>query len=112
MDATAAFQRMRELLRTGGTLAVLGLPRSRYPHDLPRDAAATIANRAHRLVKRSWESPAPTVWPPAQTFREIRALAESLLPGASIRRHLLWRYSVLWTKKPSTDAPELIRPYA
>jgi len=98
MDATAALQRMRELLRTGGRLAILGLPRSRYPLDLPRDAAATIASRAHQLVKGTWESPAPTVWPPAQTFQEVRALAESLLPGAVVRRLLLWRYSLVWTK--------------
>jgi SAM-dependent methyltransferase len=99
MDATAALRRMRELLRTGGVLAVLGLPRSRYPLDLPRDAAATIVSRAYRLSKRGWESPAPTVWPPPLTFPELRALAESLLPGASIRRHLLWRYSLIWTKR-------------
>lgn len=99
VDATAALQRMRELLRPGGTLAVLGLPRSRYPLDLPRDAVATIASHAHRRVKLHWESPAPTIWPPPHTFREIRALAEPLLPGASMRRHLLWRYSLIWTKQ-------------
>jgi SAM-dependent methyltransferase len=99
MDAAAALQRMRELLRPGGTLAVLGLPRSRYPLDLPRDAVATIGTRAHRLVKRHWESPAPTLWPPPHTLREIGALAEPLLPGARMRRHLLWRYSLIWTKQ-------------
>jgi SAM-dependent methyltransferase len=98
MDEAAALRRMRELLRPGGTLAVLGLPRGDYPRDLPRDAAAVVVTRAHRLVSRSWESPAPTVWPPALAFREVRALAEPLLPGASIRRHLLWRYSIVWTK--------------
>jgi ubiquinone/menaquinone biosynthesis C-methylase UbiE len=98
MDATAALRRMRELLRSGGVLAVLGLPRSRYPVDLPRDVAAMIVSRAPRLGKRSWESPAPTVWPPALAFREVRDLAEPLLPGASIRRHLLGRYSLVWTK--------------
>jgi ubiquinone/menaquinone biosynthesis C-methylase UbiE len=97
IDAAAALKRMRELLRPGGTLAVLGLPRSRYPHDLPRDAAATITSRAYRLIRRYWETPAPTV-PPAHTFPEIRAIAEPLLPGASIRRHVFWRYSLIWTK--------------
>jgi hypothetical protein len=99
MDAPAALRRMRELLRHGGTLAVLGLPRRRYPLDLPRDAAATVIGRGYRLVKRHWESPAPIVWPPPHTFPEIRELAERLLPGASVRRHLLWRYSLLWMKQ-------------
>jgi ubiquinone/menaquinone biosynthesis C-methylase UbiE len=98
MDATVALQRMRELLRRGGTLAILGLPRSRYPSDLPRDVAATLATSWLRLFQHHWESPAPTVWPPSHTFPEIRALAEHLLPEASISRHLLSRYSLIWTK--------------
>jgi SAM-dependent methyltransferase len=103
MDTSAALRRMRDLLRHGGTLAVLGLPRSEYPRDLPRDAAATAVTRAHRFFHEYWESPAPTLWPPSDTFPEIRALAARLLPGALVRRHLLWRYSLIWTKpRPAT----------
>jgi 2-polyprenyl-3-methyl-5-hydroxy-6-metoxy-1,4-benzoquinol methylase len=98
MDAGAALQRMRTLLRPGGTLAVVGLIRSEYPRDLPRDALAHGVSYAHRLVKPYWESPAQTLWPPP-TFGETRALAERALPDVSLRRHLLWRYSLLW-KKP------------
>jgi len=29
---------------------------------------------------------------------EIRALCAEILPGAKIRRHLLWRYSIVWRK--------------
>ena len=32
------------------------------------------------------------------TMDEIRALCEEILPGAEIRKHLLWRYSVVWRK--------------
>ena len=35
MDAGAALERMRELLAPGGTLAIVGLARPRYPADLP-----------------------------------------------------------------------------
>lgn len=98
MDATVALQRMRGLLRRGGTLAILGIPRRRYPGDLARDVAATLVSRRQRLLRHHWESPAPTVWPPRHSFPEIRALAEGVLPEASIRRHLLWRYSLIWTK--------------
>ncbi len=31
-------------------------------------------------------------------LREIREICRSLLPGAKIRRHLLWRYSIIWTR--------------
>jgi SAM-dependent methyltransferase len=29
---------------------------------------------------------------------EVRALCEQILPGAKIRKHLLWRYSIVWHK--------------
>jgi hypothetical protein len=34
------------------------------------------------------------------TMPEVHALCEQILPGAKIRKHLLWRYSIVW-KKPS-----------
>jgi SAM-dependent methyltransferase len=32
------------------------------------------------------------------TMNEVRALCADILPGAKIRKHLLWRYSVVWQK--------------
>jgi SAM-dependent methyltransferase len=104
MEAEAGLRRMVELLRPGGTLAVLGLARSRFPGDLPRDLAAVIVNRAYLLFRDHWESPAPTVWPPQHTYQEIQLLAGRVLPQARFRRHLLWRYSLVWTK-PGGEAP-------
>jgi 2-polyprenyl-3-methyl-5-hydroxy-6-metoxy-1,4-benzoquinol methylase len=98
MDATAGLTRMRELLRPGGTLAVLGMAASRYPADLPRVAAATALTRVYRRTRPHWESPARRVWPPAHTFPEARRLAEAALPRVRYRRHLLWRYSLIWNK--------------
>ena len=34
------------------------------------------------------------------TMREVHALCDEILPGAKIRKHLLWRYSIVW-KKPA-----------
>jgi SAM-dependent methyltransferase len=31
-------------------------------------------------------------------MREVRALCADILPGARVRKHLLWRYSVIWQK--------------
>jgi 2-polyprenyl-3-methyl-5-hydroxy-6-metoxy-1,4-benzoquinol methylase len=98
MDPRAALQRMGSLLRPGGRLVVVGLARSRHPADLPRDVAAVAATRARRLTHRHWESPAPTIWPPAHDYREIAAVARGALPGASFRRHLFFRYSIAWAK--------------
>jgi 2-polyprenyl-3-methyl-5-hydroxy-6-metoxy-1,4-benzoquinol methylase len=98
MNAVAALQRMHELLRPGGKLAVLGLARSQYPADLPRNVAATLVSRANRATRNYWESSAPTVWPPPETYAEMRRLAECTLPQVRFRRHLLWRYSLILTK--------------
>ena len=34
----------------------------------------------------------------ARGSAEVRATARRLLPGVRYRRHLLWRYSLLWRK--------------
>jgi hypothetical protein len=39
-----------------------------------------------------------TGYPPPMTYSEMRHLAAQLPPGARYRRHLLWRYSLTWTK--------------
>ena len=40
----------------------------------------------------------PIVWPPPLTYLAMRRLAEQLLPGVRYRRHLYWRYSLVWAK--------------
>ena len=59
MNPAAALSRMRQLLRPGGTLAVVGLARSRL-HDLPADAAGVVAHRVLLVGKRYQEVNAPT----------------------------------------------------
>jgi len=98
MDARTALERMRDLVRPGGVVAVVGLARGRHPADLPLDLTATVVNRLRRVTSGYWEQPSPTVWPPPETFDGMRALATRLLPGVRYRRHLLWRFSLVWTK--------------
>jgi SAM-dependent methyltransferase len=98
MDATAALDRMRLLLRPRGTLVVVGLAASRYPADLPAELAGAIAHRWHTATKGYWEHQAPIAWPPPETYAGMRGIAEGRLPGVRYRRHLLWRYSLTWTK--------------
>jgi 2-polyprenyl-3-methyl-5-hydroxy-6-metoxy-1,4-benzoquinol methylase len=98
MDASAALGRMRALLRPGGVLALVGLARDRFPRDLPLALAGVVVHRWHRCRKGYWQHPAPVVWPPPQTYAEVRRTAARLLPEVRFRRHLLWRYSLLWTR--------------
>jgi SAM-dependent methyltransferase len=109
MDAAAALRRMRELLRPGGTLALVGLGRSRWPGDLPAELAASVAHRVLRLRRTFREVAAPIVWPPPQTYAQMRRIAAQVLPGVRYRRHLLWRYSLVWVK-PAEPADAAGRP--
>jgi SAM-dependent methyltransferase len=101
LDPAAALRRMLELLRPGGVLVVIGLARWRLPADLPYVVAATAATAAtSRLMRRRgrfWEHPSP-VTEPRETFPQLSRLAAEHLPGAQLRRRLLWRYSLSWTK--------------
>ena len=97
MDIGPALERMSSLLRPGGTLAVIGLARSR-PTDLPFDVAGHIVNLMLKRSRKEWEDSAPRVWPAPLTYGQCRRTAASVLPGATYRRHLLWRYSLVWRK--------------
>jgi 2-polyprenyl-3-methyl-5-hydroxy-6-metoxy-1,4-benzoquinol methylase len=101
MDAVPALERMGDLVRPGGVVAVVGLARSRRPADLLRDAAGVVASRVHRLRKGLRDVTAPTVWPPPLSYAETRRVAEGVLPGVRYRRHVLFRYSLVWTKPTS-----------
>ncbi len=98
MDAATGLARMRDLLRPGGVLAVVGLARGTVPRDLPLDLTGVLVGTIHRARKGHWEHPSPTVWPPPVTYAQMRALAAEILPGSRYRRHLLLRYSVVWRK--------------
>ena len=98
MDTATALNRTVGLLRPGGVLAIVGVARHRYLADLPYDIAAAIGHRVHLLTKTLWTQPSPTVWPPPETFKGMHRLAAATLPGVRYRRHLLWRYSLIWTK--------------
>src|SRR5690606_23538288 len=100
LDARAGLLRMRELVAPGGTLGLVGLAAASTPSDAFLSLAGTVANRPYRAItrRRYWEQRSPTVWPPPETYRSMRELVADLLPGARFRRHVFWRYSVLWSR--------------
>ncbi len=114
LDAELALRQMSGLLRPGGVLAVVGLARDRSPADFGRAGPASAGTQLHRLADaRRWRRTGgpppmhqpPLVWPPPLSFRQMRRLAERLLPGVRYRRHLYWRYSLVWTKPAVTPGP-------
>jgi SAM-dependent methyltransferase len=97
MNFSAALTRMRELARPGGCVAVVGLARDASPADLARGVVAAPVNRVLRMIHGE-SSPGAPIAAPDMSWDQVRAAARDLLPGVSYRRHLLWRYSLVWRK--------------
>jgi hypothetical protein len=97
VDVTAGLRSLASLVRPGGLLGVIGLARSGIA-DLPWDAAGFVTTRVHRLTKQEWTQPAPMCWPVPDTYADVRRMANDVLPEARYRRHVLFRYTLLWTK--------------
>jgi SAM-dependent methyltransferase len=97
MDEAAAIRRMAGRLAPGGCLAVLGIPHRNLPRELPGELAAGVVHRVIALRRGNRESPAPTLQA-RRTYRELRRLFADELPQAELRRHLMWRYSLIWTR--------------
>ena len=116
-----ALVKLKDALKPGGILIVLDLlelKRNVFTIEGLRDALlnalAIGASCGLRLIHNGRLRPPPEVraaWEEHGktdsylTMSEARDLYESLFPGAIIRRHLLWRYSVLW-QKPVVDSPD------
>jgi SAM-dependent methyltransferase len=105
MDFAAALTAMRDLLRPGGTLVVIGLARMGSAGDLLYSLTGLPAHHYQRLRnrRRAGEPGAPLA-DPGMTWGQVREQSLLLLPGARFERHLLWRYSVTW-RKPPGDGP-------
>ena len=91
--------KLRDVLRPGGVLAVLGLNRPSLG-DLPMAALAVVPNRVRILLapRGKGAGPEPPIMDPDMTLREIREQAGDQLPGARLRRHLYFRYSLVYRK--------------
>jgi len=97
MDFAAALTKMVRVLRPGGRLAVIGLASDRSLADFVASAAGVPVNLFYRAVYHAGNSGAP-IKDPDMTWGQVRATANTLLPGVRYHRQLLWRYSLLWRK--------------
>ena len=93
-----ALEKAATLLRPGGVLTVLGLHRARsFAHMGARSLVGYPVSAFYRITRPTSRVGAP-VRDPSMTLAEISREAGALLPAATIRRHLLWRYSLIWVK--------------
>lgn len=103
----AGLTRLAELVRPGGTLAVVGLYRHATFADLAMEAVTLPANAAWGAVLAARgragkpNDEAMPVRDPDTTLAEIRTAAAELLPGAVVRRRVFWRYTLHWRRPPA-----------
>jgi SAM-dependent methyltransferase len=99
--------KMVAALRGGGTLMVLDLFRATTLADRVTGAFGAPVSFTLKLLKTGrlrWPPEVRAAWAEhgrhdhPLSLSEVRRIAAMALPGARLTRHLLWRYSLIWTK--------------
>ena len=98
VDAEAGVRRMRELVRPGGVVVIVGFAGPSTVADHVRAAAGQLLKQSMKLRGRYWEHHAPVMWPPPLSSKQMAALVERELPGATIRHVLSNRFTAVWTR--------------
>ena len=102
MDLEAALKKMKLLLRPSGRLLILGLYRETNIFDYMYSVISIPLNLIylnwHRRATLTSTTVAPTR-PAKLSFNHIRSVANTLIPGFKLQRHLFWRYSLIWQKR-------------
>jgi ubiquinone/menaquinone biosynthesis C-methylase UbiE len=98
MDFAAALTAAVRLVRPGGCLAVNGIAADKSIGEKLMGGTGLPPALFCRLTRKMGRPPGMPVKDPDQSWREVRAIARELTPGVRYRRHLMWRYSLLWRK--------------
>jgi SAM-dependent methyltransferase len=112
MPLQDALPRFAALLRPGGVLAAIALPRRDPLRELPTEVVAAVGHRllgalfvaARSVGSKDWfakdstHAAMPVVMDPALGTREVADQAGAVLPGVQVRRLLFWRYLLRWDK--------------
>jgi ubiquinone/menaquinone biosynthesis C-methylase UbiE len=100
--------KIKRALKADGTLIILDLFKVEGLSDLVSSALAMPVSMGLRLirsgrlrepreVRKAWAEHGRT--DSYLTMSQVRQICRDMLPGAEVRKHLLWRYSVIWRKQ-------------
>src|SRR6185369_7474964 len=101
--------KIKAALRPGGVFVLLDLVASSGLRERMLDVIGLGVSSGLRLIHNGRLQPPPEVrkaWEQHgkhdhySTIKQMRVLADEILPGASVKRHLLWRYTLVY-RKPS-----------
>ncbi len=97
MDLGAGLDRLAELTAHGGTLVIVGLATNSTPVDWLLEVFRLIPVRLAR-ARHGWHDHGAPKLDAQNTWSEVRSAVHIALPGATFRRRLYWRYSVVWER--------------
>jgi ubiquinone/menaquinone biosynthesis C-methylase UbiE len=111
LDQRELLVKIRHSLKPSGVFVLLDLVQSNSLVEFVFDVFALGVSPSLRLihngrlrppaeVRKAWEQHGQHDH--YSTVRQVCALAEDVLSGSTVRRHLFWRYSLVY-KKPATD---------
>lgn len=107
LPAVAIFDKINTALKPGGVFVCLDLYQRSTLMDLVFDAVAYFSSPFLRLIKTGNARPNRELKAAYDkhgktdtylTMARIKQLCEQGLPGAVVRRHIFWRYSIIWKK--------------
>lgn len=99
--------RMKRVLNVNGILLVLDLYKSEGMADILTGAPALPLSAILRIAHTGRLRPSPearNLWAEHGrhdrylTIPEVRSICAEALPGAGVRKHFFWRYSIVWRK--------------
>lgn len=96
MDLRATLTKARELLTPTGEIAVVGLSANKTLRDWVWSGLCLPAVRLGSFWHRETRDIGVPVADPAESLDEIRRITDEVLPGATIRRALYYRYLLRW----------------
>ncbi len=114
LPTEAILKKVRRALKPGGVFVCLDLYRRSGLTDLLFDCAAYPSSLLLRLLKTGRPRPPKDVreayaahgkTDTLLTLPQAERVCADSLPGALLRRHLFWRYSVVWKKRPRGATP-------
>ena len=97
-DLRASLLKAHRLLRPSGEIAIVGLSATRTVRDWLWAAACLPAVRVGSWLHRETRDVGVVVAEPHDSLDHIRSTVDDVLPGATIRRALYYRYLLRWRK--------------
>jgi ubiquinone/menaquinone biosynthesis C-methylase UbiE len=108
LPTETVLREIRRALKPGGVFVCLDLYRRSKLTDLLFDGVAYPANSLLRLIKTGKPRPPKGVREAYAehgktdtylTLPQVERMCAGILPGARVRRHMFWRYSIFWEKE-------------